>query len=974
MSRVCQRMIVAWLVCASLLLSVVLSVTSAAPQAVAVRAVTTPRIDGLLNDACWQDAQPLSGFVAKDIDEAAALAPEVRFAYDDARLYVSARCPEGVKVAPIADEHRGRDSWAIFGRPNVEILLDTDGDRRGCMKLAFAPSGDMLDSRVSYDSESGEIDRDDSWNIDLIKAIHVDGQEWTLEVAIPLGMLYEGGPMQSRWGMNVGKIGPEARNNGTHIAVWSKGGLFFDVPTHFGTLIGFDVDFSGFGAVSMEMMPPDRIAAGRNAVAFSLAVKQQPSDPLELLLTSQGPDGVVAEQRRTVTATPPSVATTMPVTFDQAGEYLLEAKLISSAGAALAYARKTVECPALLEAQAEDPRYGPYLFPDMDQQEIVLSVQVGLAEGALRTHRLQVEFLDVSGKVLFRRDFQPVVASTFAFDMPVMPVALPGLHEAQKKLARLPLGRYQYRISLLNSNGLLQATRIIPLLVLDNNPYGGSTVRIDQLNNLVVDGKRLFPIGMYWRSDTGLREMGFNSCNHWATGRALRDSILPVLKSAHRAGLHNIAGANQYDWRNWDLPLDAHETALLRQRAIEMSAEPAYTMCEIEDEPGPGPILDLLEAAGRVIKDADPYHPTMILEYKRDAFNRIGEFVDIVFCDPYEREAVSRVMKDIDLMQQAVDRRKPVMATICHATRGHLSAHGVRAQTYTAIIHGAKGIFYFAWKFGDKGGIADDPPRLAGVTRCAREMSLIHDVLVAPDATLQPPNRMNQSVHSLIRVHQGYGYLFTVNTAHGPTDATYDLSELSTSAPVDVLFEGRQLTPDNATHINDTYIKLDTHIYRFPLKTGLYPDNGYGHLSTTTIELDGVVAEKPGRGWWDYAHTSVVLPGQAYVCYPRGIKLEEIEPISIALTGITPGRYYLAIRCRPELTASVRDDTAGGGFITYPASAQHWAGIKEIEVPQSGTYRLSLGAGDGKTSYGTIRLHHLGAAPRDQDILPAYVE
>ena len=50
-------------------------------------------------------------------------------------------------------------------------------------------------------------------------------------------------------------------------------------------------------------------------------------------------------------------------------------------------------------------------------------------------------------------------------------------------------------------------------------------------------------------------------------------------------------------------------------------------------------------------------------------------------------------------------------------------------------------------------------------------------------------------------------------------------------------------------------------------------------------------------------------------------------------------------------------------FTTHPATEGHWAGTRVIDVPDAGALRMSFGAGDGKTSYGTLRLYRLGPEP-----------
>ena len=62
-------------------------------QVHAARATTAPVIDGRLDDAIWQSAEAVSGFLQRDPVEGEPASEEtvVRIAYDDHALYVGAR-------------------------------------------------------------------------------------------------------------------------------------------------------------------------------------------------------------------------------------------------------------------------------------------------------------------------------------------------------------------------------------------------------------------------------------------------------------------------------------------------------------------------------------------------------------------------------------------------------------------------------------------------------------------------------------------------------------------------------------------------------------------------------------------------------------------------------------------------------------------------------------------------------------------
>lgn len=88
---------------------------------------------------------------------------------------------------------------------------------------------------------------------------------------------------------------------------------------------------------------------------------------------------------------------------------------------------------------------------------------------------------------------------------------------------------------------------------------------------------------------------------------------------------------------------------------------------------------------------------------------------------------------------------------------------------------------------------------------------------------------------------------------------------------------------------------------------GTDSEHGCAHLPAQEYGLEGVTTTRPERGWWDMATTHIDCPGMTDACVTRGLKLEEIKP----LTGLLPGSYYLAIRSR-----SGGEGWLGGGGVS----------------------------------------------------------
>lgn len=120
--------------------------------------VTVPRaaadfdIDGVLDEAAWDDAALLTGFSQYEpVDGTAAVdSTEVRVIYDDYAIYFAVRAfePHGGLVASLADRDR------IDGNDHVQIILDTFNDRRRALVFSANALGIQSDGTLADGAES----------------------------------------------------------------------------------------------------------------------------------------------------------------------------------------------------------------------------------------------------------------------------------------------------------------------------------------------------------------------------------------------------------------------------------------------------------------------------------------------------------------------------------------------------------------------------------------------------------------------------------------------------------------------------------------------------------------------------------------------------------------------------------------------------------------------------------------------------
>ena len=178
----------------------------------AVRVNEAPTLDGVLDDAVWQQASVIDEFVQQEPDEGepATERTEVFILYDAENLYIGVRAYDSEPNGIISTEMR-RDSDRILDEDSFQILLDTFNDSRSGYMFVTSPHGAKLEQQISDEGQSGRgggsfsgmsstVNRD--WDGVWEVAVGAMANGWTAEIAIPMVTVrFPDSPRQS-WGIN----------------------------------------------------------------------------------------------------------------------------------------------------------------------------------------------------------------------------------------------------------------------------------------------------------------------------------------------------------------------------------------------------------------------------------------------------------------------------------------------------------------------------------------------------------------------------------------------------------------------------------------------------------------------------------------------------------------------------------------------------------------------------------------------------
>lgn len=390
---------------------------------------------------------------------------------------------------------------------------------------------------------------------------------------------------------------------------------------------------------------------------------------------------------------------------------------------------------------------------------------------------------------------------------------------------------------------------------------GPSHAVINRDNVLVIDGRKVFPIGFTMPPPPGgktpdgrdaLAELADAGANFlrtgpqggpWDDGAFAREQAWE--DAAARHGMHCLpylreAGA----WAAGD----ATHAALLRRIVERFRNHPGLGAWKGADEPewGKRPVADCVRAYD-LLRRLDPNHPLCLIEAPRGTVETLRPYnagCDIVGADIYPigyppgthsllpNKDISMVGDYTDRMMEVAGGRKPVWMVLQIAWSGVAKPGKTlrfptfpeeRFMTYEAIIRGARGLLFFGgsllqtmtpedralgwnWRFWRR--------VLRPVVEEIGEHSPLYPALVAPDSPLPVRVTQGSGVELCVRETGGALYLLACKRS-GPTEqVTFD-GLPSGLAAGDVLFEPPRTVRASAGRLTDWFAPHEVHVYRF---------------------------------------------------------------------------------------------------------------------------------------------------------------
>ena len=156
------------------------------------RAAKAPKIDGLLDDAAWENVTTISDFKQNFpvYGAASTQRTEVKIVYDNTSIYIAAMLFD---TAPdsIAKQLGNRDDF--LNADNFRIVFDTYNTEQDAFDLTVTASGVQSDSRFS----------DGLYNAVWESAVKLRSNGWSCEIRIPFSALRFPNTNVQLWGMQI---------------------------------------------------------------------------------------------------------------------------------------------------------------------------------------------------------------------------------------------------------------------------------------------------------------------------------------------------------------------------------------------------------------------------------------------------------------------------------------------------------------------------------------------------------------------------------------------------------------------------------------------------------------------------------------------------------------------------------------------------------------------------------------------------
>ncbi|MFC1597082.1 hypothetical protein ACFL5Q_03970 [Planctomycetota bacterium] len=777
------------------------------------RIASAVKIDGVLDEGCWEGVAWRCGFRRlDDLDERAS--GDTRFALmcDDEFLYLGAEMSERepAKLVALAGTRDGD----VYRDDCIQFFLDPvrdDGDYFSFTVNGLGTLRDTKNLRVG-------------WNSDARAAARKSALSWTVELAIPLGDL-ELTPesVQEPWGANVAR----ARRAGSRpeLSTYAPVRGTFHQPGRFAPL---DVPVESLGPYVWRLSPPfekkvepvegkpvfqARVLAENCTGRFRFFVVE--AELCGESVRAKGEpirDGLDDGDKHFIEIRTPTAGL---------GEATLVVSLYDALepGRLLARRRDRVDASySPITPTLTAPWYKNTIFASQPTDRVVVSVRSDLPAESLGRFTLVADIRSGEKILAGPVRVEPVLRETA--------VSIPA--------AELPEGDFCVRVALADGEGraIHKATTRLRKLARQEGE-----VSFDRNMACLVDGRPFLPFGWFGVRAEAFEEFaaeGYNTVGAYLpTGTSLGDDeVKQYLDKAHSLGLKVICRPQPSAavLRSGENLLTEEEAEAMRALVRKWRGHPAVLAWYMCDEPeGKGQPFQRRLEEYRVVDEEDPYHPAIVLNNTVPGIHKYHPAGDLLMPDVYpgflRAGGASRIARPIQAMLacgEATGGRKPVWITPqghVQTVEGHRGPtfRELRNQAWQGAAGGATGFFWYREVF-----LTNLVHSKIGAPCVQRELEAI--LPAVRTRSVEEMARADAGPEDLCLAGKrvdGQLYVIAVSLSTSKMEVAFEVDGLG-DRPLLVLSENRRIQPTGGA-FGDRFEPYEAHVYTTDLSLPQLP-------------------------------------------------------------------------------------------------------------------------------------------------------
>ncbi len=386
-----------------------------------------PKLDGVLDDACWTVGTAVEDFVPFIRVPGSNVTTVVRTCADQSAIYFGFEC-----IEPSTDDllaaAEGRDG-RVWADDSVELFLDTNRDRRSYYQIIVNPAGAIFDQDTGAEGLAGA-----GWDGPVEVGTKILPDRWCAEVRLGFEGLRLAEADGTRWGVNFART---SLRGGRSCYTWARVTEGFGEPSQFGTmLLPFDPTLQ---SVTGRALSGGTLFWGRGELQVAVNNRRADSVEVRVAATAVSEVGETLLGERAATVGPRTTHTVgIESVLERPGSLRVRYDVREAQSGKLLYTLTQVEgVPEPLEAML------PTAVSYLDEPVLLGCLHLGVTESHISEYRVLLQVIGADGAATdCRAEFAPDA----------------GAHRFALPVAALPAGRYRLDVSLLHAGGVV-ATR-----------------------------------------------------------------------------------------------------------------------------------------------------------------------------------------------------------------------------------------------------------------------------------------------------------------------------------------------------------------------------------------------------------------------------------------------------------------------------------------------------------------------------------